>query len=97
MGECVANIYLQFQGEQAGVAKGDQIPPSVIEKPRIIKDDSKKTVRIEVRMKSKPEAQIVWFREKQSLSNGKKYKIETRKEADNSYLHILEILVSLII
>ena len=48
LSECVANIYLQFQGEQARVAKGDQTPPSVIERPRIIKDDSKKTVSIKV-------------------------------------------------
>ena len=84
---------MQFQGEQARLAKEDQIPPSVFEKPRIIKDDSKKTVRIEVRMKSKPEAQVDWFREKQHLSNGKKYIIATIKQDDNFYLQILEILV----
>lgn len=91
LGECVANIFLQFQGDKAGVAKGDQIPPSIIEKPRIIKDETKRTVRIEVKLKAKPDAQIAWFKEKQSLSSGKKYKIETKKEADNVFLLILEI------
>lgn len=92
MGECIANIFLQFQGDKAGVGKGDQIPPSIIEKPRIIKDESKRTVRFEVKLRAKPDPQIKWFKEKQELTNGKKYKIETKKEADNVFLLILEIL-----
>jgi hypothetical protein len=93
LGECIANIFLQFQGEKAGVGKGDQIPPSILERPKIIKDETKKTVRIEVKMRAKPEAQISWFKEKQSLANGKKHKIEVKKEADNVFLLILEISV----
>ena len=94
LGECVANVHLQIQNNKPTFAKADQISPSILEKPRVVVDDAKKSVRIEIRMKSKPEAQISWFKEKLSLTNGKKYKIETRKEADNSYLYILEILVS---
>lgn len=95
LGECVANIYLQFQGDQAGVAKADQLPPSILEKPKIIKDEAKRTVRIEVKLRAKPEAQITWFKEKQSLKSDKKYKIETKKEADNVFILILEISVRL--
>jgi hypothetical protein len=95
LGECIANIFLQFQGDQADVAKADQIPPSVIERPRIIKDEAKKIIRIEVKLKAKPEAQISWIKEKKTLSNSKKYKLETKKESENLFLLILEISVSL--
>lgn len=91
MGECVANIFLQFEGNKAGLNKGDQLPPSIIEKPKIIKDEIKRTVRIQVKIQAKPEAQFSWFKEKQALKSDKKYKIETKKEADNAYLLILEI------
>ncbi len=93
MGECTANIFLQFQGDQAGVAKGEQIPPSIIERPRIIKDETKRTVRIECKLRAKPDPQVKWFRDKQELTNGKKYKVEVKKEADNLFLLVLEILV----
>ncbi|CAF0846330.1 unnamed protein product [Brachionus calyciflorus] len=91
LGECVANIFLQFEGNQAGLNKGDQLPPSIIAKPKIIKDEAKRTVRIEVRIRAKPEAQITWLKEKTSLKNDKKYKIESKKESDNVYLLTLEI------
>ena len=76
------------------MGKGDQIPPSMIEKPRIIKDETKKTVRIECKLRAKPDPQIVWFKEKQTITNGRKYKIETKKEADNIFLLCIDILVS---
>lgn len=91
MGECVANVFLQFEGNQAGLNKGDQLPPSIIEKPKIIKDEAKRTVRIEVRIRAKPEAQITWLKEKTTLKSDKKYKIESKKESDNVFLLILEI------
>lgn len=95
LGECIANIYLQFQGEQAEVAKSDSLPPTVIEKPRIIKDDAKRVVRFEVRMRAKPEMDVAWFKEKTALTNNKKHKIEIKKESDNVFLLSLEISVSL--
>lgn len=91
LGECIANIFLQFQGDQAGVGKGDQIPPSILEKPVITKDEAKRSVRIECYLRAKPVPQIKWFKEKQELTNGKKYKIETKKQADDTFLLILEI------
>lgn len=93
LGECTANIFLQFQGDQAGVAKGEQIPPSIIERPRIIKDETKRTVRIECKLRAKPDPQVKWIRDKQELTNGKKYKVEIKKESDNLFLLVLEILV----
>lgn len=92
LGECIANIFLQFQADQASVAKGDNIPPSMIEKPKIIKDEAKRTVRIECKLKAKPDAQISWFKDKTALATTKKHRIETRKEADNVFLLILEIM-----
>ena len=93
LGECIANIYLQFQGDNAGLDKGDQIAPSIIERPKIIKDEAKRTVRFECKLRAKPEAKIKWLKEKKELTNGKKYKIETKKESENVFLLILEISV----
>jgi len=94
LGECIANIYLQFEGEQGGVKKSDALPPSVIEKPRIIKDEAKRKVRFEVRMRAKPQMDVAWFKNKQPLTNDKKYKIDIQKEADNVFLLSLEVSVS---
>jgi hypothetical protein len=93
LGECIANIHLQFQGDAAGLDKGDQIAPSIIEKPKIIKDEAKKTVRFECKLRAKPEAKIKWLKEKTDLANGKKYKIETKKDTttENVFILILEI------
>lgn len=91
LGECIANIYLQFQGDQAGVGKADTLPPSVIEKPRIVKDDAKRIVRFEVRMRAKPQMDVTWFKEKTTLVNNKKHKIECKKESENVYLLSLDI------
>lgn len=91
LGECIANIYLQFENEQAAVAKSDTLPPSVIEKPKIIKDEAKRMVRFEVRMRAKPQMDTVWFKNKQKLTNDKKYKIDVKQEADNVFLLSLEV------
>jgi hypothetical protein len=93
LGECIANIYLQFQGDNAGLDKGEQIAPSIIERPKIIKDEAKRTVRFECKLRAKPEAKIKWLKEKKELTNGKKYKIETKKESENVFILILEISV----
>jgi len=84
---------LQFQGDNAGLDKGEQIAPSIIERPKIIKDEAKRTVRFECKLRAKPEAKIKWLKEKKELTNGKKYKIETKKESENVFLLILEISV----
>ena len=79
----------------AGVGKGDTIPPSVIERPRIIKNDTNRSVRFEVKLRAKPEPQISWFKEKSALVNGNKFKIDVKKEADNVFIMTLEIKVIL--
>lgn len=97
MGECIANIILQFQGDKAGVGKDDMLPPSVIEKPRIVKDEKSRMVRFEVRMRAKPQMDVTWLKEKTTLVNNKKHKIDIKKEADNVFLLSLEISVSLFV
>jgi hypothetical protein len=85
---------LQFQGDQAKAGKDDQLPPSILEKPKIIKDEAKKTVRFECRLRAKPDPQITWLKDKTVLTSGKKFKIETKKESDNIFILILEISVT---
>ena len=67
----------------------------MLEKPSIITDDAKKSVRFEVRLRAKPEAQVSWLRNNQILKASNKYKFEVRKEADNVFVLVLEILVCL--
>jgi hypothetical protein len=47
-----------------------------------------------VRLRAKPEPSVSWLRNNQILKASNKYKIEIRKEADNVFVLILEILVS---
>lgn len=95
LGECVANISLQFQGNEAGVGKSDSLPPSVVEKPRIIKLEAQRKVRFEVRWKSKEQMDVAWLKEKCPVKNSDKFMIECVQEADNTYLVSLEISVSI--
>jgi hypothetical protein len=76
------------------LTKTDLIPPTLLEKPIIISDDAKKSVRFEVRIRAKPEAQVVWLRNSQILRASNKYKFDVRKEAENVFVLVLEILVS---
>ena len=85
---------MQFQANKGNLAKADLIPPTLLEKPNIITDDSKKSVRFEVRLRAKPEPQVSWLRNNQILKASNKYKFEIRKEADNVFVLVLEILVS---
>ena len=50
-------------------------------------------MRFECKLRAKPEAKIKWLKEKKELTNGKKYKIEMKKESENVFILILEIQV----
>jgi len=45
-------------------------------------------------MRAKPQMDVAWFKNKQPLTNDKKYKIDIQKEADNVFLLSLEVSVS---
>lgn len=95
LGECITNINLQIQGNKASLAKQDLIPPTLIEKPTIVMDGAKKCVRVDVKIRAKPEAKAVWFKDGKQLSQSNKYKFNVKKEADNVYILSLDLYVSL--
>jgi hypothetical protein len=95
LGECVANISLQFQGDEAGVERNDALTPTVTERPRIIKFEGQRMVRFETRWKAKPQMEVCWFKEKMPIANSAKYRTDCVKETDNSYLLSLEISVNI--
>ena len=74
------------------MAKSDLIAPCLLEVPRVIRDAVKKSVRIECKLRAKPDAQIKWLRDKKELINGKKHKLSSKKEPDGTFTLTLEVL-----
>jgi hypothetical protein len=73
----------------------DKIAPA-FEKPQIKKDTKQKSIKIECRCKGKQEPKVTWKKEKTEIKEtANKYKITKTKETEDTYLFILEILVSL--
>lgn len=94
LGECVVNAHIQFQANKASLAKTDLIPPTLLDKPSISNDDTKKCIRFECRLRAKPEAQIQWFKDGAALTANAKNKFEVKKDGDNIYIVALEVYVS---
>ena len=94
MGTAVANIGIKVAGDKANLDQTDKIAPA-FEKPKITKDNQQKSIRIECRCKGKQEPKITWRKDKVDLKDTpNKYKISKTKEADDTYVFILDILVS---
>jgi hypothetical protein len=90
----MTNYFVFFLGDKANLEQLDKIAPA-FDKPRIIKDNKQKSIKIECRSKGKPEPKITWKKNKIDLKDTpNKYKISKTKEADDTYVFILEILVS---
>ena len=71
----------------------DKIAPA-FEKPKTTNDAKQKSIKIECRCKGKQEPKVTWKKEKTEIKDAaNKYKISKTKEADDTYLFILEILV----
>lgn len=80
-------------GDKATLEQSDRIAPA-LEKPKTTKDAKQKSIKIECRCKGKPEPKITWKKDKTELKDTpNKYKITKTKEANDSYLFVLEILV----
>ena len=86
-------IYLLI-GDKANLEQSDKLAP-VFEKPSITNDAKQKSIKIECRCKGKREPKITWRKDKSDIRDiPNKYKISKRKETDNTYVYILDILVS---
>ncbi|CAF4579023.1 unnamed protein product [Rotaria sp. Silwood1] len=92
VGTSVANIVIKIAGDKANLEQLDKLAPA-FEKPKITKDTKQKTIKIEYRCKGKQEPKITWKKAKTEIKDTpNKYKISKKKETDDTYLCILEIL-----
>ena len=71
----------------------DKVAPA-FDKPKIVQNSKQKSIQIQCRCKGKQEPKITWRKNKVDLKDTpNKYKITKVKEADDTYLFTLEILV----
>ncbi|CAF4918718.1 unnamed protein product [Rotaria sp. Silwood1] len=92
LGTAVANIVIKVTGDKATLEQLDRIAPA-FEKPKITKDTKQKSIKIECRCQGKQEPKITWKKDKIELKDTpNKYKITKIKEANDTYIFILEIL-----
>lgn len=83
-----------FVGDKANLDQTDKLAPA-FDKPKITKNAKQKSVKIECRCKGKQEPKITWKKAKVELKDTpNRYKLSKTKEADDTYLFSLEILVS---
>jgi hypothetical protein len=87
-------LFFSSVGDKANLEQLDKLAPA-LEKPKITKNLKQKSIKIECRCKGKPEPKISWKKEKNDLKDtANKYKISKTKETDDTYVFILDILVS---
>jgi hypothetical protein len=81
-------------GDKANLEQLDKLAPA-FEKPKITKNSKQKSIQIECRCKGKQEPKITWKKNKLDIKDTpNKYKISKTKEADDTYVFTLDILVS---
>ena len=86
--------YSYRPGDKANLDQTDKVAPG-FEKPKIVKNSKQKSLQIQCRCKGKQEPKVSWRKGKTDLKDTpNKYKITRTKESDDTYLFILEILVS---
>ncbi|CAF1219104.1 unnamed protein product [Adineta steineri] len=91
-GTAVANVVIKVAGDKANLEQLDKLAPA-FKKPKTTKDNKQKSIKIECRCKGKQEPKVTWKKEKTEIKEtANKYKITKTKEADDTYLFILEIL-----
>jgi hypothetical protein len=89
-------IFLKL-GDKASLEQLDRIAPA-FEKPKITKDIKQKSIKIECSCKGKPEPKITWKKDKTEIKDtANKYKISKTKGTDDTYVFVLDILVSLVL
>lgn len=81
-------------GDKANLDQIDKLTPA-LQKPKITKNIKEKSIKIECRCKGKQEPKATWRKGKTDIKDTpNKYKISKTKEADDTYVFTLDILVS---
>merc|ERR1711915_698864 len=104
-GDSNANIDLNFEtgdGEQPppavaqkaaepAKAPADGFPPTFTEKPRIVPNETGTLVTMKFKVRSKPKAEMQWFKGTQKIKEGQKFAVKYNALGNDEYEIMLEI------
>ena len=72
----------------------DGFPPTFTEKPKIVPNESGTLVTMRFRVRSKPKAEMQWYKGNQKIQEGQKFKTKYVDLGKDEYEVVLEISVS---
>ena len=78
-----------------GVSPVDGFPPTFTEKPKIVPNESGTLVTMRFRVRSKPKAEMQWYKGNQKIVEGQKFKTKYIDLGNDEYEVVLEISVSI--
>ena len=81
-------------GAASVVMAEDGLPPTFTEKPRIIPNEMGTLVTMKFRVRSKPKAEMQWYKGNQKIHENEKFKSKYIELGADEYEVLLEILVS---
>ena len=73
---------------------GDGFPPTFTEKPRIVPNETGTLVTMKFKVRSKPKAEMQWFKGSQKIKEGAKFAVKYNTLSNDEYEIMLEISVS---
>lgn len=79
--------------EEAGAIDG--FPPTFTEKPKIVPNETGTLVTMRFRVRSKPKAEMQWYKGNQKIQEGQKFKTKYIDLGNDEYEVVLEISVSI--
>merc|ERR1711931_563897 len=71
---------------------GDGFPPTFTEKPRIVPNEMGTLVTMKFRVRSKPKAEMQWYKGNMKISENEKFKSKYIELGNDEYEVLLEIL-----
>lgn len=91
LGQFTINTNLTVQANKLSSDGKNTQAPSLVEKPTIKKDESKKSLRIECRFKARPDVGVIWLKGKETLKADAKYKFSCVKDKGDIFVATLDI------
>ena len=71
----------------------DGLPPTFVEKPRIVPNSTGTLVTMKFKVKSKPKAEMQWYKGNHKIKEGTKYRSKYIVLENDAYEILLEIVV----
>jgi len=71
--------------------QGDGFPPTFTEKPRIVPNETGTLVTMKFKVRSKPKAEMQWFKGSQKIKEGPKFAVKYNTLSNDEYEIMLEI------